>query len=257
MTDAYILDIPRCSGHEAIQCDAGCSLIWKEAWLEKSDVPTTQLNVDVAAELEIATRLGRHNAKKGDKRFVCQATELWRASDPMSAFDPTQYVRERRGNKTPWGRIASDLATTASAKTSKLMSGRERVFGQQQSTPTTKACFEPEQAVRVKSRCEIESTLDRGGRNRGLWFDPEMLQFCGQVMRVSRVVKQVIDETTGELRVFRHPTIVLDDKSCTGAAHQFCSRAALFYWRSIWVEAADETPCGGCALANRRAAHPA
>ena len=40
--------------------------------------------------------------------------------------------------------------------------------------------LEPGSLVQIRSKEEIEPTLDAEGRNKGLWFDREMVPFCGK-----------------------------------------------------------------------------
>ncbi len=48
------------------------------------------------------------------------------------------------------------------------------------STPPVTLDLEPGDWVRVKSAEEIGKTLDANQRNRGLYFDREMIRYCGQ-----------------------------------------------------------------------------
>ena len=59
--------------------------------------------------------------------------------------------------------------------------------------------LQPGEWVRVKSKEEIQALLTEEGTNRGLWFDREMMAFCGQVFRVRGRVNRIIDEPTGKV----------------------------------------------------------
>ncbi len=52
------------------------------------------------------------------------------------------------------------------------------------STPVARLDLRPGELVRIKSKDEIEATLDRENRNRGLYFDGEMATYCGRTARV-------------------------------------------------------------------------
>ena len=54
----------------------------------------------------------------------------------------------------------------------------------------------PGELVQVKSKEEIAATLSPEGRNRGLWFDREMLPYCGGTYRVRQRVNRIIDEAS-------------------------------------------------------------
>ena len=59
-----------------------------------------------------------------------------------------------------------------------------------QRTPTTTLNLQPGELVRVKSYKEILATLDQNNKNRGLYFDAEVVPFCGGIYRVlKRVTK--------------------------------------------------------------------
>ena len=64
-------------------------------------------------------------------------------------------------------------------------------------TPTAKLDLRPGELVRVKSKEEIEATLDHSNHNRGLSFDGEMVRYCGRTARVRARVNRIVDEHTG------------------------------------------------------------
>jgi hypothetical protein len=98
--------------------------------------------------------------------------------------------------------------------------------------------LQPGEFVRVKSKDEIAKTL-RDGRNKGLWFDREMLAYCGKVFRVRQRVSRLISEPDGKIIVLKNEAITLDGAVCSGElSHRrwFCARAIYPYWRECWVE---------------------
>ena len=64
-------------------------------------------------------------------------------------------------------------------------------------TPKEKLNLKPGEFVRVKSKEEIEGTLDRDNKNRGLLFDGVMSKYCGGTARVRARVTKIINERTG------------------------------------------------------------
>jgi hypothetical protein len=90
--------------------------------------------------------------------------------------------------------------------------------------------------VEVKSLGEMQATLDRNGRNRGLTCDIEMARrFCGRQYRVLARLDRMISESTGEMRkvegtVFLEGTPCLCSWSVGG-----CPRLELSYWREVWL----------------------
>ena len=112
-------------------------------------------------------------------------------------------------------------------------------------TPTGELNLKEGDLVRVKSKDEIERTLNRQRRNRGLWFDVEMLPYCGKGnFRVLRRVHKILNEKTGVMMNFTNPCIVLENVSCSGnylANRMFSPKHEHIYWREIWLERVPET----------------
>jgi hypothetical protein len=71
--------------------------------------------------------------------------------------------------------------------------------------------------VRVRSYDEILATLDTRLSNRGLWFDAELVPFCGKTVRVGTSVERFVDEKTGHLRTMKTPAVVLEGVTCKSA----------------------------------------
>ena len=78
------------------------------------------------------------------------------------------------------------------------------------------------------------STLSPENRNRSMWFDPEMIPYCGTRARVDRHVQRIIDESTGKM-IKLSDCVVLDNVVCQGIYHNFCQREIPTYWRSAWL----------------------
>ena len=95
--------------------------------------------------------------------------------------------------------------------------------------------------VRVRSRSEIQKTLDEKQLNRGLGFDAEMTRFCGVSARVADQVDHIIDERTGRMITMKQPCVRLEGIYCQGAYNNGCPRALPPYWREIWLERIDES----------------
>jgi len=90
----------------------------------------------------------------------------------------------------------------------------------------------------VRSKEEISATLGKDQKNRGLWFDSEMLSYCGGIYRVLRRVHHVIDEKTGKMLNLKHPCIILDGVICKSDFHRLCPRAIYPFWRENWLKRA-------------------
>ena len=78
---------------------------------------------------------------------------------------------------------------------------------------------------KVTSAEKIGKTLDNDYRNRGFYFDLEMLKCGGQTAQVLRRLDQIIDEKTGRVITMKTPWVVLIDAICTADNHRSCPRA--------------------------------
>lgn len=93
--------------------------------------------------------------------------------------------------------------------------------------------------VEVKSQDEIEATLDKRGHHKGLLFMHEMRQFCGGKYKVHKVITKMILETTGEMRQFKSPTVILEGVHCDGSYNDGCQRSCFLFWKEAWLKRAE------------------
>ncbi|MGH7606343.1 MAG: hypothetical protein ACREME_03305, partial [Gemmatimonadales bacterium] len=202
----------RCDGGAHGGCQAGCLLFWKETWLRRVDaprspptpptpIPAPGARCDLAA-LTRATR----RAGPGDTRYRCQATELNAATTPLPWWQPGAYVQDLLSRNVRLRDFIRYIAIAAYNVVMRLhwrlrpyASFRGRVWGGER-TPAAPLDLAPGEWVQVRSKDEIERTLDADGRNRGLSFDPEMVPYCGRTFRVLRRVERIVDEQTGQMR---------------------------------------------------------
>lgn len=96
--------------------------------------------------------------------------------------------------------------------------------------------LQPGEFVQVRSLNEIRSTLDEDGRYRGLYFMPEMEDFCGKKYRVFKKIRSITLETDGEVRKLKSPTVFLEGVFCDGRRHDDCDRSCLLFWREAWLK---------------------
>ena len=96
--------------------------------------------------------------------------------------------------------------------------------------------LQPGEWVEVRSIEEIRETLDEKRKCKGLYFMPEMADFCGMTYRVFKSIKKIKLESTGELRQLRSPTVFLEGAYCSGERHEGCDRACFHFWREAWLK---------------------
>ena len=246
LTDTVHLEGLRCDGGHHGGCQAGCLLFWKEGWLKPAGGHRSAANVvesargRTRAELEALTTRATPGSDDA-ALFVCQATELPRAGTPLAWWDPRQYIRELRSGNVRFGTFIRALAISWFNALQRLRGGVEypHVAGRLDKTPSRPLDLQPGERVRVRPREEIVATLNTKKRNRGLWFDVEMVPYCGGEYRVLRKVKHIVDERTGKMIQLPGDCIVLDGVVCQGCLSRnrlFCPRSIYPYWREIWLE---------------------
>lgn len=251
MARAVHLENLRCDGTAHGGCQAGCLLFWKEAWLRRvGEAPELDESAP-GVEKEVCTEEGLHQSVRlqeiegEEERYVCQATELFRATRPLRWWDPRQYVQDVVTGNVNVIRLVWVLLLATWNAVQRRRGGRtcpRSAVGTLRSTPALKLDLQPGEQVQVRSREEIAATLDVNSKNRGLWFDIEMIPFCGGTFSVLRRVEMIINERTGRMTRLPGDCIVLDGVSCGGELSRmrlFCPRSIYPYWREIWLRRVD------------------
>jgi hypothetical protein len=182
--------------------------------------------------------------------YSCQATELPRAiGDVIPMWNVRQYVDDVRYGNAPLGRvfrgIIIEIFNKAQALSRRILPAWLRfkggvkypfIVGTARQMPVATLGLQPGDWVKVKSAEQIGKTLNKDYRNRGLYFDREMLKYCGRTAQVLRRVDRIIEETTGRMITMKTPCVILTDAVCTADYHRSCPRAIYAYWREIWLE---------------------
>jgi hypothetical protein len=279
MENAVHLRGLRCDGKAHGGCQAACLIFWKQPWLKKEserlDPQTTSdhsgrtpsngtepvlrgcTEADVLANTQALEVPADH-----EPVYRCQATQIAAATTRVPPWDFRQYIEDvSSGNERPsqlllalvfW--FYNALAESgigfgaplrwAYDQFQKLRGGTPypmRVGRVQagQVTPTERLDLRVGETVKVKDYQEILNTLDERWKNRGLYFDPEMVPFCNKTFRVRQKVRQIIGEKTGKMIHFKSDAIILENAFCQARyseCRRFCPRNIYSYWREIWLE---------------------
>jgi hypothetical protein len=252
LADTVHLAELRCDGTAHGGCQAGCLLFWKEAWLRRpardSQAPASELS-SPRMTLEILRQRTRKHldpCSPDEDVYSCQATELPRFTKPLSPWNLSQYLRDWTCGNVKASSMLRSLGIWFFNILQRIRKGapypmyfRTTVRGPLQKTPRETLDLKPGELVRIKERDEILATLDGRERNRGLYFDPEMVRFCGGEYRVLRRVQKIINEKTGKMMKMPNDCIVLEGVACVGELHGFCPRSIYPYWREIWLRRAE------------------
>lgn len=93
--------------------------------------------------------------------------------------------------------------------------------------------------VRVRSREEIQATLDNWNQLKRCSFMEEMDQYCGTYQRVFKRVEKFLDERD-YLTKKCNGIVILDNVHCEGTVDfGGCDRSCYFFWRKEWLEKVD------------------
>lgn len=221
----------RCDGAAHGGCQKGCRIFWKEAWLKPVDGCADEGNQPRAI-------LSPHSSDSPEQ-FVCQSTELIRATSPIPPWDLGMYVRDLRARTYSVSQLLRILSFALFLRLRHLVTGKSYRFveGKQEKTPRLQLDLRSGELVRVRSEQEIVSTLDRQGKNRGLAFTVDMLPFCGHEYRVLRRLETMIQEPSQNL-IHMENTVILEGVTCKGChiLRGGCPRDNFHFWREAWLE---------------------
>src|SRR5262249_4423538 len=97
----------RCDGSAHGGCQAGCTILWKEAWLKPvaenatvtsagalSSTGDQVVQTSGCSELQLWSRTQIRDQSGGPSKYVCQMTDLPGASPPLAWWDFRQYVED-------------------------------------------------------------------------------------------------------------------------------------------------------------------
>jgi hypothetical protein len=260
MRDTVILEGLRCDGRYHGGCQGDCPALWKEAWLrpvsKKQPAEVTHLSAS-SQRLDLHQFTKRTDAATSERRFVCQLSKLPAATTPTPWHSPRNYLRELFGGNVSIGPFFTGIAILLFNSVQRRC-GRAgfpfRVPSALQTTPHAVLDLQPGELVRIKTRDEIERTLDSNFKNRGLWFDEEMTRFCGGTYKVLARVSRQIDERSGKMVTFKTPCISLEGVTATGEYHEFAPLDERIFWREIWLERipVEDVSCSSCAIGKSR-----
>ena len=229
-----LLKALRCDGSSHGGCQSACQLIWKEAWLRLSTARVEGLatgpRVDLAAHTQTTI--------DGGRRYVCQMTEIIRASTPLPNREMSHYWRDLMDGNVRVAPLLVVLGVRLFNGVSWRLGGVVwPVLGRLESdtSPHQEIGLQPGDWVRVKSKHAIEATLNRKRCNRGLEFGLDQLACCGDSYRVAARVERLVSERTGELLELKRPSITLEGAHANGGL-VMTPQNEYFFWREIWLE---------------------
>jgi hypothetical protein len=270
MWNTVHLDDIRCNGSGHDGCQARCLLYWKEAWLKRVGVKRHEEVSGQAymppegsftrEDLEKATRSTGQENDEGKVIYTCQATEVLRASTALPWWDARQYYRDICCGNAGISDVLRAMFFWVFNKALKI--GGYRILlgtynriqkmrggvpypylgGTLTKTSTEELSLQPGDLVQIKSYDEILATLDHRHKTRGLYFDSEMVPFCGGKYRVMDRVERIVNEKTGEMSKLPGVCIMMEGVTCRAWYSErriACPRSIYSYWREIWLRRAE------------------
>jgi hypothetical protein len=168
------------------------------------------------------------------------------ATQSVPNLDPRTYLREYTCGNVGLARWVGVTARATIEEPLHRLGWAPTVYvsGTAERAPQTAPLgLQPGELVRVKSRPEIEATLNSKGKNRGLWYDREMLPYCGKIFRVKQRVTHFIDDQTGRMIDLKSDAVMLEGAVCSGELSPrrwFCARRIYPWWRECWLERVTE-----------------
>jgi hypothetical protein len=168
----------------------------------------------------------------------CQIPGYQRAAEGESDGGPQSPVKRlKRSLARPWNYVVKPqikkIVKNFYAWNKKIRSkGKEETPAAPAPVYTLKAG----DVVRVRSREEIEATLDPFKELKGCAFLEYMWQYCGTTQHVLQPVERFLDERDYKVKKARG-IILLEGSICRGTpVFGRCDRACHLFWREEWLE---------------------
>jgi hypothetical protein len=172
----------------------------------------------------------------------CQIPSLPRFSEGLADVAPQPPLqRLKRLLARPWNygvkswlkRLDRSLSVT------RLKAGRQEAGRLAEAIGQPSVSLQAGDWVRVRSREEIEATLDRWKELKGCAFLEYMWQYCGATHRVLQVMERFLDERDYKVKKVRG-VVLLEGVICRGTpVFGRCDRCCHLFWREEWLERID------------------
>ena len=272
----------RCDGEAHGGCQAGCLLYWKVAWLkaisgnagganvQRVDAHSRgNINADSSEgcrENDVWAHVQVSHTNDGTPTYICQMTQVPYATTPLAWWDLRQYFEDYFSGNVTLRRIFSGFIYSmyyslhqagigVGAAThwlydkfhpiweGTLFPRKPGFIPEGKPTPLETLNLQPGELVRVKSHEQILQTVTTANKNRGMYWDAELVPYCGGTYKVLKRVTKLIGERTGKIEEMKNPCIILDSVVCQArysSCRMFCPKGMYPYWREIWLERVPE-----------------
>jgi hypothetical protein len=174
--------------------------------------------------------------------YRCQATALPEATEPLRIWDVRHFVRDLRSRAVRPRHLPKILFMAVYNNVARRLHRPDfgMLLGTQAKTPAVALALRPGELVRIKTKAEVEQTLDAAGKNRGMYFgNEETSRHCGKTYPVLARIDRMILEDSGKMRAINN-TVLLRGTTCSGLCFGGCARGGYPMWREAWLERVDE-----------------
>lgn len=160
------------------------------------------------------------------KNKECQINSIGQISDRVSTIN---FI---------WQRIKK-LRRTFKRRRDYIINFFQELQGKKKTPLANQPILQPGDIVRVKSKKDIQSTLNRWNKLKGCAFMEEMWPYCGTQQRVFKRVNKFLDERDYLMKKCNN-IVLLEGTICTGTKDFGpCDRSCFFFWRDEWLEKID------------------
>ncbi len=175
----------------------------------------------------------------------CQVFNLNKLAEPGKNVEvdkrPLRYrvrlVLRRTFSPSAKRKIKGYLNTVAVA-VSRAMGKRE--IQSASVTDVAPIAFNRGDKVLVRSKDQIQATLNYWNELKGCSFLPEMWPYCGTIQRVLKPVKRFVDERDCRVKKV-NGVYLLEGIMCQGfELYGECDRSCFYFWRQEWLEKISE-----------------
>lgn len=236
MDGALLLAGVVCGGENHGGCQAACLTALKSSWLRHVEHGSTARALAAREELPHSAPLPSFGTNA--PHYSCQLTQLSAASKPIDGSSLVDILRPLvSGNVAPAAFAVGWLTNYFND----IQHWRQGVaypafeVALRDLLPAEGQALKAGDMVVVRGSAEIRATLNAQSLNRGLYFEPDMLKYCGRRIPVQAEVGRIIDIVSGEMRQMKTPAYLLRDVRFSGERQLFNAQYEPLFWRSAWL----------------------
>lgn len=164
-----------------------------------------------------------------DIRNKCQIFFLNELSEKLSRLEilRQRYNRAKRILKRRWNFIINVFKNIfENSKVGKKMDNRNQIQNK----------LNPGDLVLIRSKEEIQKTLNNWNQLKGCAFMEEMWPYCGTKQKVFKRIEKFLDERDYLIKKCKG-VVILENVICQGTKDFGpCDRSCFFFWREEWLE---------------------